>query len=87
MASRSVRFDPACNAAAEALGGYEAIDESLYIHLEALHREPEGFDKIETPWGAVRYIRTRPTGTTPELVWHFVIEANGDVLLVHVEEH
>ncbi len=87
MPTRNVRYDPSCEAAADTLGGYEAIDEGLLIHLEALQRNPEGFPKIEVYGGSVRVIVTKPFGKTPSLVWLFVIEANGDVLLTHVEEH
>jgi len=58
MPPRNIRFDPGCDVAAEALGGYRAIDESLYIHLEALERNPEAFPKVDTDWGSTRYIRT-----------------------------
>ena len=29
MSNRNIRYDPECDTAAELLGGYEAIDESL----------------------------------------------------------
>ena len=85
MATRSIRFAESCNRAAAVLGGYEAIDDSLYAHYDALHRRPEGFAKVTTEWGSIRYIHTVAIGAIPELTWHFVLETNGDVTLVHVE--
>lgn len=87
MAGRAIIFDKSCDEAAELLGGYEAIDESLFIYLEALHRKPEEFPKVEAFWGSVRFIRTKPFEGTDELIWYFVIEANGDVVLTHVEKY
>jgi hypothetical protein len=87
MSGRNIRFDPECDAAARLLGGYEAIDESLFIYLEALDRNPEAFPKVNTDWGSVRYIRIKAFGNTPELLWHFILEANGDVLITHVEQY
>ena len=34
MATRAIRYDPECDSAAEALGGYEAIDETLDVYWE-----------------------------------------------------
>ena len=85
MASRNVRFDPNCDEAARALGGYEAIDDSLLSYLDALHREPAGFARVDTDWGSVRYIRTKAIADTPKLLWYFILEPNGDVLITYVE--
>ena len=87
MAGRAVRWDPSCDEAASQLGGYEQIDESLFIFLEALVRNPEEFPKVEVLWGSVRYIRTKAFRNTAELIWYFVLEENGDVLMTHVEEY
>jgi hypothetical protein len=87
MTTRAVRYDTECDKAAESLGGYEAIDDTLYVYLEALHREPKGFPIAECAWGSVRYIRTRSMGSIPELIWYFVIEASGDVLITNVEKY
>jgi hypothetical protein len=54
MARRKVTFEKECDAAAEALGGYEKIDQMLFGFLEALERDPRGFPKIATDWGSVR---------------------------------
>ncbi len=86
MSSRNIRFDPECDRAAEALGGYEAIDDSLNAHLDALDRAPEGFPIVEAFFGSVRYVRTIPIKDIPELLWFFIIEENGDVTLTHVEK-
>lgn len=86
MHLRAVRFDPACDEAAEQLGGYESIDRALLIHVEALERNPKAFPKVEDLYGSVRYISTKAFGQTPALIWYFVIEASGDVLITHVEK-
>jgi hypothetical protein len=87
MTGRNIRYDEECDSAAEALGGYKAIDESLYAYLDALERNPAEFPKIDTDWGSVRYIRTKPFGGTPGLLWYFVLEANGDVTITYVEKY
>jgi hypothetical protein len=43
MPGRNIRYEPSCDLAAEALGGYEAIDEALFVYLEALDRNPSAF--------------------------------------------
>jgi len=85
MAFRAIRFDPECDAAAESLGGYAAIDDSLNAHWDGLHRNPEGYSKVEMEWGSVRYIRTKRTDLCPELIWYFSIDARGDVLIYDVD--
>jgi hypothetical protein len=87
MGIRNVRWERTCDLAVESLGGYEAIDEALFIYLDALERDPTKFPRVNTDWGSVRYIRTKPYGDTPELVWYFVIESNGDVAIAHVERY
>jgi hypothetical protein len=86
MALHSVRWELSCELAAEALGGYEEIDKAIFIYLEALERNPYAFPKVDTDWGSTRYVRTKPYGSTPELLWYFLIEANGDVAIVYVEK-
>jgi len=86
MSNRNIRYDPECDTAAELLGGYEAIDESLDAYLDALDREPRGFTVVECAWGRVRVIQTKPIGRVPALLWYFVLEANGDVLITNVEK-
>jgi hypothetical protein len=46
MAGRNIRFDPACEAAADNLGGYRALDECLDAYWDALDRNPRGFPVI-----------------------------------------
>jgi hypothetical protein len=87
MAGRSIRFDNDCELAAEKLGGYEAIDDSLYAYYGALQLEPHGFGKVDTAFGSTRYVHTKPIGDIPELIWYFLIESNGDILIVHVEKY
>ena len=87
MSNRRILFDPDCDKAAETLGGYERLDASLSAYYSALIIEPKGFPRIESEWGSVRYIRTKPVATCPALVWWFIIEGNGDVVIVYVEEY
>jgi len=87
MNGRSIRWDRACDLAAESLGGYEAIDESIFVYLEALHGDPFACPKVDTDWGSIRYIRTKPYGETPSLIWYFLLEVNGDVTIIHVEKY
>jgi hypothetical protein len=84
---RKIRWDAECDKAAEALGGYEVIDESLDTYFDALCHDPTGFPKVECAWGSIRYIRTKPVGDAPALTWYFVIEPNGDVTIAHVETY
>lgn len=86
MPARSIMFDPDCDKAAEALGGYARIDISLEAVWDGLQREPRGFDIIQTDWGSVRYVRTKRVADVPELIWQFVVDQDDNVLIVHVEE-
>jgi hypothetical protein len=87
MSGRNIRYDPECDKAAELLGGYQAIDGALDVYWDALIREPKGFPIVECAWGSVRYIHTRAMGDVPELMWYFVIESNGDVIVTYVERY
>jgi hypothetical protein len=83
---RKITFSKNCDHAAKELGGYIRIDESLNFAWDSLIRNPYAFDHVETDWFRARYIPTKPFGDVPALVWAFVIESNGDILLDHVEE-
>ena len=87
MATHAVRFDVACDQAAENLGGYEMIDDSLAPFLNGLHHNPQGFRIVDAFWGRVRCIPTIAIGDLPALIWYFVIEAKGDVLITQVERY
>jgi hypothetical protein len=82
---RNIFFSENCNAAAEAVGGYQRIDVSLIPILDALERNPYGFPKVESDWFSARYIVTKPFEGSPALIWLFFVEANGDVVIDHVE--
>lgn len=85
---RSILFDDECNLSAEALGGYASIDESLTSGIyDALDRNPWGFPVVESDWFSARYIVTKPFRNTGALLWVFVIQTNGDVVIKHVEEY
>jgi hypothetical protein len=79
----SVAFDRAV----EALGGYRSIDRSLDTIIDALYRNPHGFNKFESDFISFRYAITKSTAWLPALVVIFTIAENGDVTLEHIEEH
>jgi hypothetical protein len=83
--TQRVFFSDECGEAAEKLGGYEAIDDSLNVFYEDLHRNPRGFPYVEDEWTSFRYITTNAVGSSPKLTWIFTIDHNDDVELVHVE--
>jgi len=87
MAFHAIRYDPACDEAADKLGGYGAIDDSLTPYLEWPTPQSEGVLGVEAFWGSVRCVKTIAIGDMPTLLWYFVIEANGDVLITHVEKY
>lgn len=83
---RGIIYDPEFDKAVELLGGYLLVDEALEPILDGLYRNPYGFRLIENDWIRIRYAVTKATGALPSLVVLFSIEANGDVILRHVEE-
>jgi hypothetical protein len=83
---REVVFSANCDAAAEKPGGYELIDDALIPIFDALHYNPEGFEKVGLDLSANRIIITKAFGNVPALVWLFYIEMNGRVVIDHVEE-
>lgn len=72
----------------ERLGGARAIDEVLSPLMEALSRNPYGFQKFETDGFSFRWLVTRETPMTPALYVVFVIDPNPpyDVVLVDIDE-
>ena len=82
-----IEFSGNCDAAAERLGGYERIRQTLIPILDSLSRHPEGFEKIGLDWNANRMIITEPIDTVPALVWLFYIKIGGKVVIDHVEEY
>jgi hypothetical protein len=72
--------------AAEKIGGFQRIDDSLTPIFDALSLNPYGFDRLESDWFSFRLIKTKPFRDVPPLVWVFYIEPAGDVVLDHVEE-
>lgn len=83
---RIVSFSAECNEAAEALGGYKAIDCTLEAFWDGLLKNPYGFTKYESDFFSIRYIVTKQIGEVPPLVWLFTID-DRNVELVHVEKH
>lgn len=87
MFGREIIYDSDLTVAAERFGGFQALDAVLNPIMDALMREPTGFAIVEAAWGTVRYIRTKPLGSIPELIWYFCLEQNGNVVITHVEEY
>jgi hypothetical protein len=83
MIGRKIIYE--CDEAAQKIGGYELIDDSLDTILEPLTRNPRGFPSVDCAWGSVRYARTLPIGDCPALIWYFIMDQRDDVILVHVE--
>jgi len=55
--------------------------------LDALARDPTGFPMVEAShFSRARFIVTKPFGAVPALVWLFVIEQDGDIVIEYVEE-
>ena len=71
--------------AADAIGGYQRIDDSLDTILEPLTRNPRGFPTVECAWGSVRYARTKAVHECPPLLWYFLMDQQENVVIVHVE--
>ena len=82
---REIVFSSNCDAAAELLGGYNRIDDALIPIFDALHHNPEGFEKVALDWSSDRFIITKAFGNVPALVWVFYIEMGGKVVIDHVE--
>lgn len=85
---RNIKFADECSIAAAHLGGFRTIDDALTSGIyDALDRYPWGFPSVESDWYSARYIITKPFKQTCALIWVFVIESNGDVIIKHVEEY
>jgi len=75
MPGRRIIFDPDCDIAATALGGYQRIGRSLDGYWDSLLLAPREFPIVDTLGGSLRYIRTKKIGDdVPELLWYFVID-------------
>jgi hypothetical protein len=82
---RKVVWSHNCTIAAEQLGGYRLIDDPLIAVIDALERNPYAAQRVDVDWCSVRYITTEATLSVSALVWLFYIEANGTVVIDHVE--
>lgn len=71
----------------EALGGYRNIDRALDTIIDALYRNPYGFEKFESDFVTFRYAITEEAPDLLPLVVIFSIGKNGDVTLEHIEEY
>lgn len=83
---RRIVFSSHCDAEAERLGGYEILDISLDTVWDVLRHDPYRLPRCESDWFSARYINTKLSGDCPALVWLIVIEADGGVVIDHVEE-
>jgi hypothetical protein len=84
---REIIYSTAFDQAVEKIGGYRSIDVSLDTILDALYRNPYGFNKFESDFVSFRYAITKSTDWLPALIVIFTIAENGNVTLEHVEEH
>jgi hypothetical protein len=72
----------------ERLGGARAVDAALEPLIEALMRNPYGFDKIENDWVSCRYAKTKAIqDVLPPLLIMFTIGDDKNVTLQWVEEY
>lgn len=85
---RNIITTPEFDEKVEHLGGARAIDEALAPLMEALSRDPYGFNKFETDGFSFRWLTTRETIWTPALYIVFTIETSlpYNVVLVDIEE-
>ncbi len=86
MARRAIFFSRQCDECAQHLGGYERIDPALDTVWEALTRNPYALHKVESDYYYARYVTTKAFKDVPALLWTVEIQANGDVVIDHVEE-
>lgn len=84
---RQIIYDHSFDAGVEALGGYRSIDRAIDTVIDALYRNPWGFNKFESDFLSFRYALTLPIDDLPALAIIFTIGQNGDVTLEHIEEY
>jgi hypothetical protein len=66
----------------EELGGARAVDRALDPLMDALMRNPYGFDAVQNDWTSFRYARTKAIGNlVPALIVVFTIDDTKDVIL------
>ncbi|MEM9734953.1 MAG: hypothetical protein AAF903_15945 [Pseudomonadota bacterium] len=70
----------------KALGDYRAFDEVLSGVIEALVRNPYGFEIFESDLFSFRYIRTLARDSMPALIITFTIDEDKNVVLQAVYE-
>lgn len=85
--SRQVIFDPDFEKTVEDLGGYKVVDVSLDTIIDALERDPYGFNKIENDLTSARYAIVDPIEQCPRILVMFSIDDERNVVLTHVEIH
>lgn len=86
MIGRQIIYGLAFTRGVETLGGYRSLDRAIDTVLDALYRNPFGFNKFENDHISFRYAITEVTADLPSLVIVFSIGENGDVTLEHIEE-
>jgi hypothetical protein len=85
--SRTIVYDKSFDEAIELLGGYRLLDQVLDAVIDGLRINPYAFTKFENDFISFRYAVTETTSDFPPLVIVFRIEANGSVVLEHIEEN
>lgn len=84
---REIIWSESFNDCVAALGGAEAIDRALDPLMDALYRNPYGFEKFENDWTSFRCARTKAIGyDVTALVLVFSIDQNKNVVLQWIEE-
>lgn len=84
---RQIIWSEDFTASVDALGGAAVVDQALEPVLEALSRNPYGFQHIENDWVSFRVVRTKAIGfDVPALVIVFTIDEDKNVVLQLAEE-
>ena len=81
---RGIIFSKEFDIAVESVGGYRLVDEALDTVIDGLLLNPYGYSKYENDYVSFRYVKTKPFGHVPPLVFFFIILTNKDVELTDV---
>jgi len=84
---RNIIWSEEFSACVERLGGARAIDRALDPVMDALMRNPYGFELIQNDFTSCRFVRTKAIGAdAPALIVAFTIDENKNVVLEWVDE-
>jgi hypothetical protein len=65
---RQIIYSNAFDRAVDHLGGYRSLDIVIDTIIDALYRNPYGFNKFESDFVSFRYAITKSIGTLPPLI-------------------